>query len=91
MAGGRSIGLRGGGGVQHGGYVEALEQVAGGGYALGGEEAHDADGEVDGAEGADGFGGEGGIGGDVGGEAAEGGFELGARGGCDEGEEEEVG
>lgn len=73
-----------------------MEVSACGGEAVGGRQAHDADGEVDGADGADGFGGEGGVAGvvgcgDFGEEALERGLQLRARCGCYEGEEEEVG
>lgn len=67
---------------QHSGYVKLAEEGAGCFEAFGGEEAHDADGEVEGADRADSlcrdgkFGGDIG-GGDYGGEALEGGLELG--------------
>ena len=67
---------------QHSGDVELAEEGAGCFEAFGCEEAHDTDGEVKGADGADGFCWDGKVGGgirggDFGGEALEGGLELG--------------
>ncbi len=69
----------GGGGVEHAGDVEASEVVARGVDALGCEEAHDADGQVDRSDWSDGFCGEFGFAGFIGGgylgrEALEGGL-----------------
>lgn len=86
-----------GSGPKHSIQIQILQKVARSLHAFGGQQAHDADGEMDGAEGTNRFCGDfGGFlgfagGGYFGGEALEGGLELGAGGGCDEGEEEEVG
>ena len=70
------------GSFQHSGYIQLAEEGAGCFEAFGREEAHDADGEMEGANGADGFCRDGKLGGgigggDFGGEAMEGGLELG--------------
>lgn len=76
--------------------IQALEVIASGVHALGREQAHDADGEVDRSDRSDCSCGEFGLAGFVGcgyfgGETLEGGLQLWAGCGCDEGEEEEVG
>ena len=78
-------------GCKHGGDVERAEEGAGCFEAVRGGEAHDADGEVEGGDGTDGFGRDGMLGSYFGGEACEGGLELGFGGEGYEGEAEEVG
>lgn len=77
-------------------YVEILQIIASSFHALWRQQAHYANGQMDRADRTDGFGRECGFagaivgGGYFGGEALEGGLELGARGWCDEGKEKEV-